>query len=120
MRTIALVSEKVICMDFYVYRCRVSPSPSSRCWRVAASALLASATVGCGDGSNPVQAAAGATGSNVVCVDEADCLSPSDECVKAICVSGSCSTEVVPAGTPTLAQTPGDCKQVVCDGQGAV
>jgi hypothetical protein len=47
-----------------------------------------------------------------------DCPDPGNECILAICVQGQCSTRNVDDGTVTQAQTPGDCKQRVCDGAG--
>jgi hypothetical protein len=48
-----------------------------------------------------------------------DCPAPPGECVKAICDKmGECATKNVDDGTAVTAQTPGDCKLVVCDGTG--
>ncbi len=57
----------------------------------------------------------------VTCVDPVkDCPAPANECVTAICDgAGKCGTSNVTADTATTMQTAGDCKKVVCDGNGA-
>lgn len=63
---------------------------------------------------------AGGTG-GAMCSDPAvDCPPPATECVKATCSGGVCSTMNVPQGTVPTTQAAGDCKQNVCDGNGAV
>lgn len=57
----------------------------------------------------------------VACVDPAkDCPAPPNECVTAICDANKlCAVSNVAADTVTTTQTAGDCKKVVCDGNGA-
>jgi acetyl esterase/lipase len=52
------------------------------------------------------------------CSTPAQCPGGS-QCQQATCVMGTCGLGNVPAGTPVAVQTPGDCQEVVCDGQGA-
>lgn len=53
------------------------------------------------------------------CTMPTDCPMPASPCVTRLCTAGACTTGFVLADTPTAAQVPGDCKQVVCDGAGA-
>ncbi|HVR61560.1 MAG TPA: esterase-like activity of phytase family protein [Polyangia bacterium] len=53
------------------------------------------------------------------CVTAADC-GDSTECGQHACLSGVCAVMNAPLGTPTMAQTLGDCLRVVCDGNGQV
>lgn len=52
------------------------------------------------------------------CSTTADCPKPAQPCMVASCPNGSCTVEVAPAGLVPDAQTPGDCKQLYCDGRG--
>src|SRR5580692_9296498 len=52
------------------------------------------------------------------CTAVADCPPTMSQCVTAACTAGCCGTSDVAAMTPTATQTPGDCKEVVCDGMG--
>lgn len=47
-----------------------------------------------------------------------DCAGVDTECRKRTCESGWCGIEITPEGVPVTGQTTGDCKIVVCDGQG--
>jgi len=51
------------------------------------------------------------------CATAAQCPGGS-ECQQAICVGGACGLANVAAGTPVAGQTAGDCREVVCDGEG--
>lgn len=55
-----------------------------------------------------------------MCVDPAkDCPAPASECVTAICDgAGLCAVKNVANGGAVTMQTAGDCKKVVCDGNG--
>ena len=52
------------------------------------------------------------------CTVAEDCPDTGSECMSRVCTSGTCSTEMVPAGTPLSTQTASDCKVSVCDGSG--
>ncbi len=52
------------------------------------------------------------------CATVAECPKPAEPCMIAACVSGGCTTQVAPAEVVPEEQTPGDCKQLVCDGRG--
>jgi plastocyanin len=55
------------------------------------------------------------------CMDPAlDCPAPPNECVNPICAAGICSTENLAQGIPLANQTPGDCQEAVCDGNGGL
>ena len=62
-----------------------------------------------------------ANGACVGCVTDADC-SPDKDCEDWACVNEVCTVTNRPAGTPLPndKQTPGDCKNAVCDGNGGV
>lgn len=53
-----------------------------------------------------------------VCQTGTDCPGEDTECQRRTCESGLCGFIFVDQGTPLAAQTPGDCKQAVCDGLG--
>jgi hypothetical protein len=58
-------------------------------------------------------------GNCVQCFNVSDCPAGANECVAAACsTAGQCSLQNVTAGTPTVAQTAGDCKQQQCNGNG--
>jgi hypothetical protein len=77
----------------------------------------ATGTGGTGGGTSTSTSTGGGT-----CVDPVkDCPAPANECVTAICDgAGKCGTSNVTANTATTTQTTGDCKKVVCDGNGAL
>jgi len=52
------------------------------------------------------------------CATVTECPKPAEPCMVAACVSGGCTSQVAPAEAVAETQTPGDCKQVVCDGRG--
>jgi hypothetical protein len=58
-------------------------------------------------------------GACVQCNDAADCPDTGNECVAATCDGNVCGTMNVAVDTPTMTQTAGDCKVVVCDGNGS-
>ena len=60
----------------------------------------------------------GAGGEGPACVSASDCAIDAPECRTATCKGGTCSFNDIPMGTPLLAQTPGDCAEIVCDGTG--
>ncbi len=60
-------------------------------------------------------------GACVACNVEADCTNvpKSNECRTRTCNAHACATDFVPADTALVAQSPGDCQVIVCDGAGA-
>jgi len=58
-------------------------------------------------------------GQCVGCLSDADC-GVATECAAFTCLSGQCSRNAAPAGTPTAQNFPGDCRRTVCDGTGTV
>ena len=58
----------------------------------------------------------------VVCGSASECPEPTPLCQVAICASSFCGMAPAPEGTdvPVSAQTPGDCKQIVCGAGGGV
>jgi plastocyanin len=61
-----------------------------------------------------------ATGGCVGCVTAATCPGTDTECQTRTCNTGVCGVSFATAGTPTAAQTAGDCKQNTCNGAGAI
>jgi hypothetical protein len=59
-------------------------------------------------------------GQCVQCVTATTCPGQDTECQVRSCVANTCGVAFTPAGTPTAAQTAGDCKQNECDGAGAI
>jgi hypothetical protein len=55
---------------------------------------------------------------SVSCATLQDCPDPMNECVRRTCDLGCCGTANVTAMTDAATQQPGDCKKVVCDGNG--
>jgi len=55
----------------------------------------------------------------VECVEPTTCPGTDTECQKRTCDAGRCGVGNVAANTRLAAQTPGDCKANVCDGNGA-
>jgi hypothetical protein len=53
------------------------------------------------------------------CQTQEDCTGPQEPCRYRACEDGRCTIITPPAGSPTEAQAPGDCKVQVCDGQGS-
>ncbi len=60
------------------------------------------------------------SGSCVQCLTAATCPQATNECSAAACNAGTCGFDFAPSGTPTAAQTPGDCQQNVCNGSGNI
>lgn len=61
-----------------------------------------------------------ATGACVQCNTATQCAGQDTECSTRTCVANSCGANNKAAGTVTSAQTPGDCKKNVCDGNGSI
>lgn len=59
----------------------------------------------------------GSGGSGGGCGAPGDCPDPMNECVTVTC---GCALENIQSGTELKAQTPGDCKVMVCDGNGGI
>lgn len=57
-------------------------------------------------------------GQCIGCLTGADCPGTDTDCAKRACAAGVCGKDNTPAGTPVSQQTPGDCKVVVCNGNG--
>jgi hypothetical protein len=55
----------------------------------------------------------------VQCTSAAQCPGVDSECRTRTCIANTCGVSFAPAGTPTAAQTPGDCKVNQCNGAGA-
>jgi hypothetical protein len=79
--------------------------------------------------SNPPVAAGSSCGAGLVCNavgtclgcnTGADCPGSDTECQTRTCTSNTCGVSFTAAGTPTAAQTAGDCKQNECNGAGAI
>lgn len=60
-----------------------------------------------------------ATAQCVGCLSLTDCPGQDTECQARSCTAGVCGLTFTASGTPTAAQTPGDCHLTRCDGQGA-
>ncbi|WP_437981085.1 hypothetical protein [Sorangium sp. So ce117] len=73
-----------------------------------------------GDGGAGGIDGSGGGGGDVPCTGDTDCPAPDSECAIARCVDGGCTTEPVASGTPVKVQMAGDCRERVCDGDGAV
>lgn len=89
----------------------------------------ASATGGSGGSADDASTTGGSGGSagsaapdagGQACNGPSDCPGEDNECTIKICESNVCQVTFVGYGTPTNAQAPGDCKQLVCDGAGAL
>src|SRR5205085_2665613 len=48
------------------------------------------------------------------------CAGSDSECRARACINGTCGAAFADAGTPTTAQSSGDCRRSVCDGDGGV
>lgn len=83
----------------------------------------------CTDGvpSNPPKAAGSACGDDLVCDGAGQCTGcgtpdacpgRDDDCQSRTCERGVCGLAYAAAGTPTIAQTAGDCRETQCDGSG--
>ena len=82
-----------------------------------------------GTPTNPPVAAGTSCGAGLVCNamgtclgcnTGADCPGSDTECQKRTCLNNVCGVAFTAAGTPTAAQTAGDCKQNQCNGAGAI
>jgi hypothetical protein len=60
----------------------------------------------------------GAGGQLTECQVASDCPGGDDECSQRTCTSGHCGVDYTPQGTAVVMQQTGDCKKLVCDGQG--
>jgi hypothetical protein len=90
----------------------------------ALTAVFALALHACNDASglNALQFGSGgrrAGDGGAMCNTPNDCQNPMNECVVRTCTQGSCGVAFQPGGMPLVEQTPGDCHQVVCDGNGS-
>ncbi|MEA2594753.1 MAG: hypothetical protein QOF01_1222, partial [Thermomicrobiales bacterium] len=72
------------------------------------------------DGDCPGASACDGNGGCTGCTGATECPGQDDECKQRTCVNGNCGFSYTSAGTPMLAQTPGDCKKNVCDGSGQI
>ncbi|WP_437623399.1 hypothetical protein [Sorangium sp. So ce1151] len=57
-------------------------------------------------------------GHEPACTVAEDCPGVDSACAWRACEEGACSVEVAPTGTPLAEQTPGDCRELRCDGHG--
>lgn len=60
------------------------------------------------------------TGTAPECSSPQDCPKNTNECQEAACNAGDCGFTNLPEGSFVMAQTLGDCKENVCDGNGGV
>ncbi|MDI1436465.1 DVUA0089 family protein [Polyangium sorediatum] len=60
----------------------------------------------------------GGTGGMGACTTPEDCPGADTACRTRTCTAGVCGEELTPMGTPSDAQTAGDCAREICDGQG--
>lgn len=56
----------------------------------------------------------------LTCTSPSQCPPTGNECLVAVCPTGTCATSPVAAGTPTSSQTAGDCHTNECDGAGNI
>ncbi|WP_437324436.1 hypothetical protein [Sorangium sp. So ce381] len=75
---------------------------------------------GGGGGAGGSDGSGGSGGGGVPCTADTDCPAPDSECAIARCADGGCTTEPVASGTSVKVQVAGDCRERVCDGDGAV
>ncbi|WP_437969062.1 DUF4215 domain-containing protein [Sorangium sp. So ce260] len=79
---------------------------------------------GGGNGGNGEGGGGGGNGGNgeagAPCSVAADCPGVDGACQRRTCEGGWCGLDPAPRGKPVAEQVPGDCKERVCDGQGAV
>jgi hypothetical protein len=54
------------------------------------------------------------------CMAAEDCPQPESVCLTAVCVAGECGTAALPSGTPAPNQDDGDCRMLVCRGDGTL
>ncbi|WP_437677109.1 hypothetical protein [Sorangium sp. So ce131] len=52
------------------------------------------------------------------CTERSDCPAPAEPCQTSACVDGTCAVVPLPEGIE-VAPEPGDCRRLVCDGDGA-
>lgn len=64
--------------------------------------------------------ASGGGGSEVECSEPTDCPDPMNECVARTCDEGVCGAQNIALDTPVTAQTVGDCRTAVCNGNGGI
>src|SRR6185503_11528005 len=57
-------------------------------------------------------------GKCVECLAASDCPGQDTECQQRTCTMGACGVSFTALGTPVATQMAGDCKKVVCDGNG--
>ncbi len=80
--------------------------------------VLASVLAGCGLRVGAPARPGAPTVVGAPCNSVADCPKPAEPCMVAACTGGGCRVEVAAAEVVPEAQTPGDCKQLICDGRG--
>jgi uncharacterized delta-60 repeat protein len=80
-----------------------------------AATTAAATTAGVGGAT----AASSSTGAVIECNSPNDCPDPGNECIARLCFDHACGTLNAAFGTPLKDQSDGDCKQAVCDGNGA-
>ncbi|HEY7373662.1 MAG TPA: hypothetical protein VIF57_15985 [Polyangia bacterium] len=88
-----------------------------------ATAGSGGATAGSGGATAGTGGAGGTAGAGgtVPCTDASACPGgPDTDCQQKTCASNFCGLHFTAANTPVTSQTPGDCKQDVCDGVGGV
>ena len=113
-----------------------STTASSTVTSTSASASSGSGGGGTGGGSTTATTSAAGTGGGSStsastggmgtggmagnCASAADCHDTGSACITATCVANQCGTVNVTVGTKIAMQTPGNCHDEICDGNGAV
>jgi hypothetical protein len=95
---------------------------ASRLLAALASVVTAVGWIACGGDNFTSDGAGGSSGTSSgggSCAVAQDCPGEDLPCLRRACTSGGCSLESMPLGQPTTSQYPGDCKRVVCDGEGS-
>ena len=69
-------------------------------------------------GSTTTSSSSSGTGGSPACTSASECPGADTECHTRTCAGGVCGADDKPSGTPIAAQTAGDCKIAVCDGNG--
>ncbi len=96
---------------------------------LALGAAVSASFWGCGDEVEPptgptptatTTSGSGGSGGAAACAQASDCPGTDTECRARSCANGVCGFTDAPLGTPVAQQTKGDCKQMVCDGAGAI
>ncbi len=104
-------------------------SSARRALGISGSVMAIALSFGCGggdtgSGGGTTTGMGGATTTTTTttaaeCSSASDCPDTGSACVLRACIGGTCGTVNAAEGTPTAEQAAGDCKTMVCDGNGA-